>query len=485
MGAFGWSPGGCCCDPNSFWFDVYRFDDRTPKHLERVGTVAVAGPPAQTSSFTDDEWYVTPSAAVQVGNAANSSFTRGQIYGYGTQTELLWSAETRNAQYHIARYDCKNKSELFSHFISMVQDRSPFPAVSNVPTSGVRLMRSFHSSISAGSTELGIVTANVITPPFGGPILVDANMSVVSAAGVINYSHVVDYSLPTVVVVVNVHSYTETETPCILAPRSWPKVAITFDRVHSAQISGIPLSGEFQTKFIVGDLRVENGKWRVEPDSTITFNEAWTKPPNTAGFNLGMKPTWHWFDASGDSWIGVIQWSTYGGTPAGGTEVIHQALVHNGQIIEQNDGVSASSTHLTTRWQSPHATESGECLITTVNEGLHSLRCYKGGSLQWELSTPDRATVMHSSDRWVYVNTGAKAFNQMPPSLWSSSSETRTHWLIKKDFSGCAPFGVRQVNPATPPPQIVGTWPLAAPNFFIEIIHHSGDLVDVPPAEIF
>lgn len=492
MAAFDWSPGGCCCDV-TFWFDVFQFDGRTPNHVQRLGSVQPAT--QQTNSFTDSNWFITPSSAVE-----NQEFTgRSFVCAYKTADDILWSVERRSGSYRVTQYNAGTKSEAFSYVVETAGALRVNHSGSRWPShSGIR------GAMAAGPIYFAIIAAGP-TVGFGIP---SDRLILVSPSGVAITPSIVIYrtdqtNTPT-------GSSWDVEQPDVIAPRSWPIAASTLETRYFAGATNL----QFKAKFLVGDLEVDQGAWRIlNPTNTLDKSSSVVVPPGesfsyqgipwgTPSFiGIGTDPTWLYFDANGGNWIGVILWTTYERISASNFRpVYHCALASNGQIIKQYDDVGElGRTNMPHAWGAPHVAVGGDCIIPwqeyATSPGPSSpagvplsprswrLKVYRGGNEIWQSPlSAGEPIVAHSSDRWFYTTLPGIDMADMPASVFTDG--VRDHWLIRPDGTACAPMGKRNADGSTPPP-ITQNDPLYSPALGMETIKHSELYTDVPPAEPF
>ncbi len=523
MGAFDWSPGGCCCDVATWWYDLYQFDSRSPKHLVRTSCASKNDQPSD--SFDGDQWFVTPSTTT---TPTPKTF---QLYGYGSTNEQVWSVEQRSGSYWAVLYDCVAKSEIsVTATASFVENTTPFPRIysqftSHYADSTGRFPPGIYNSVSANQSTLAIISGspgNSINdaPPFVEIISGGSSTSPVAVFPAINNG--VFFSLGIF--------WNATDIPNIVAPRSWPRVAGVTTRSYSAIANGQQSATlTYTTIFTVGDLTIEsagptkqfhirNAIWTLDLTFTIQVLIS-----DSGGLPSSSRPRWMYFDANGDKWIGVIQWETFSRqTPVNGfawKQTSHIALVINGTIIKQYDDCAAfldgsDTTSPNGPWSSVHAMFNGYLAVVALEYAIEPgasfpfgqlqqprhtrLRIYNGPSLVWESPLATGAVTCHSSDRWLYAELDGMDFHDMPPCAFTSdisrvghTLNVRNHWLIRPDGTACSPMGVRESEGTTvlPPELDTGFFaqhnPMYSPRLGFETIKHSDLMPDVPPVEPF
>ncbi len=527
MAAFDWSPGGCCCDVATWWYDIYQFDSRSPKHLDRIGCVAKVNQPGD--SFDGDQWFITPASPT---TPTPLTF---QLYGYGSTNptvEQLWSVEQRGGIYYVVLYDCVAKSEISITPITTVgvAGANPYPRIySQINPVGPfsPIQPAVYNSVSAGPTAFALVA------PSGGTG--GASLEIVSGGLVTKQDHI----LAGVFDGVNFGPgfyFDLLDNAHILAARSWPRVAGVSARSYTVQTNGQQsVSMSYTTKFTVGDLTVDNNFNQGSGPLVKAFkisNQLWsldltfslqiltgesTTAPTTSN------PRWMYFDANGDKWIGVIQWETFvkvslGGGNVSWRAVSHIALLINGTIIKQYDDCAAFQDGTDTftpngPWSSVHAMFNGYCAVVAniydIDPGqsfpsgkLKSgpstrLRIYNGSALVWESPLATSASTYHSSDRWLYAQINGMDFHDMPPCAFDHdiarighTLNVRNHWLIRPDGTACAPMGIRETDATLLPAELdTGVFvqhnPMFTPKLGFETIKRSSLIPDVPPVEPF
>lgn len=517
MGAMSNTPGGCCCDVATWWYDIYQFDSRSPKHLVRQSCASKNDQPSD--SFDGDQWFITPNAPAQL---TPQSF---QLYGYGSTTEKLWSVEPRGGIYNVVQYDCGAKLELSTQPVTTLG--GPFPRIyaQYAQNYNLNFDPAIMNCVSANANYFAIVkgvgggfgsqtaTLEIVS---GNATSLQTNIRSAYADGVDNGQIIAN----------------DIEVVHCLAPRSWPRVAgVSLRHVFGRSGPG-NASIQYTTRFMVGDLSVIDFNPGQSPaykafkilapiwmlDLTFTFissDQDNFSPPASSN------PRWSYFDANGDNWIGVIQWETFSKQNLGGNITLkttpHIALVINGTVIKQFDDCTNFSvgTDLfapSGPWDSVHAMFNGYLAVVATDYAVEPgpsfpsgqkkqprwtrLRIYNGPALVWESPLASSASVYHSSDRWLYTAMAGMDFHDMPPCAFTfdiprtfHTLNVRDHWLIRPDGTACAPMGVRPTDGSLPPELDTGVFaqhsPMYSPRLGFETIKHSDLIPDVPPAEPF
>ena len=379
MGAFDWSPGGCCCNV----FRAYDF----------YGTIR---PQSGTDFYRVPSMYVHPATALdssklppvdwKIPSANGTQVSVNRTLVPVNQTgERVWSSESRNGSQLIVLYDA----------VAKLQVAAIFDSAANITLGG------------CSENHAGRILQSFTDPP--GITVPTWEWSQVSNAGVRTSGTLNNGG--------NFNWY---------ARRYWPHFAAT-------QNIGTPflnrLVAPYHSTFYLGRLNTAT--------NTIDKTNILAAGNTYRSINSGAMPGWSSFDQTEVGWGGVIAYTQSRDAP----QVLHERLFINGSEIEQVQASTDIFGPGHIAYSTGHFI-IGRKTTTTTPEGF-KLFCYSsGGAVVWSspecTAMPE---CFASSDRWLYCRLPGVNAVDLQNVIIPWSGTTREYWLIKRDGSQAVPMG--------------------------------------------
>lgn len=463
MGAFNNSPGGCCCGTNAGFFDVFFWTKKAGK-LSRWTTLYQPGKLIGQWNSTDPgaiDWWI------DYYDLSKFPIVNGAYNGLPANDRFVYTNETRYnssnvAETFIVKYDSLNRSQVWAIKVPLGFGTTSPPLTRSHRAMWLDMLPGYAWSPVSGSvtgSELVIYEAEIDRTGNG-------TLHKVNDAG---YS-----ATPAKYKNTSVNEFFDLDYVIAIAGRAWPRAA--GGRLQN------PNSGNPQSDLFIGNADVANGRLVINNKQTVVSGTG------------GVIYSWVSFDATFSEWAGVVyKWDRNSSTGSvlfliNGSIVKSipyskgdPALLGNAGIIAQLVGRDiVQQVHVC----HPHEVISGTFVAFAVNkyytEGgspsyVWEIDFYRDGQPSWKTGRiyPVAATtyppfIVHSADRWLYIDNGERA---------GYHSTIADHWR----HDGSAKWQTGHLQPdGTVTPIVLGDNVL---RFYDAVVQNSASLKNALPLE--
>lgn len=420
MGAFDWSPGGCCCGTQSWFFDALNSNNVNTQRFTRACSIYpnITAHNAKINSDTRGGWSISSTLGPVV------AFT-----GYHADGQFAWMLADRSvttSDRFISYVDLEGRQELFAwpsggSFLIRGQNIGPVFSSSQFTALEGSQLNVYDSGGGLTVTQLssGSGPGGVNSPPgFGGQFETLPNG---------------DY-----------HS----RQIGLFANADYP-YAGGFDITYQQGFPGSMPFAYKQIKFVHGRSAVVGGQFIVGSEIISTVNYP---PPYLFGA-AAQAFAFYGYDHFGDHWAAVIGYDQ----PPATTTPRHNRLeiiIDGISVFVKDDFIAADSSQYSfdhyALTRSPHicypheTLGSGYVAVIQQATGGSEMHVYRDGALVWKTNSSGNVNGIYgSTDRWIYFTSLPTPINQMTngefDSQLSAVNGTGVNWLARHDGSQILP----------------------------------------------